>query len=104
MHKDEYVSVGKGEGLEWVKKAMEKAYECKTSVIGPMKSDAVKVLNRIIAWHEHGLTYEVDPRHAEIIVSKLGPGDCKPLMVPARSPGRITWHMVEPMYSLLAKN
>lgn len=71
------MSAGRGSELQWSRKAMEEAYQCKTSVIsrGAKDDKAVKALNIIITWHEYGVTYEADPRHAEIIVSELGLSD-----------------------------
>lgn len=67
MHGDDYVSAGPDKSLQWLKEQMEKVYECKRSVVGPEDRDAeaVKVLTRIITWHDHGGTFEADPRHAE---------------------------------------
>ena len=40
------------------------------------------MLNRILAWTDGGLTYEADPRHAEIIIRDLGLEACKPVTTP----------------------
>ena len=31
----------------------------------------MKLLNRVVGWHTWGLSYEADPRHAEIIIREL---------------------------------
>lgn len=46
----------------------------------------MKVLNTIISWCKHKgqdvISYEVDPRHAEIIIQDLGLQEAKPLVTP----------------------
>ncbi len=32
----------------------------------------IRVLNRILRWTAHGIMYEADPRHAEILASEVG--------------------------------
>jgi hypothetical protein len=32
----------------------------------------VRILNRVITWTEHGVEYEGDQRHAEIIIKQMG--------------------------------
>ena len=42
--------------------------------IGPedKQSKQVRILNRVVGWHGgKGISYEVDPRHAEIILEQL---------------------------------
>lgn len=73
VHGDDYVSLGQGSELIWLKGAMEKAYECKTNIIGPTDQDekAVKVLNRST---HMALTWDhlrSRPEHAEIIANDL---------------------------------
>ena len=64
---------------------MEREYDCKTIVITQKKKDIkeVKVLNRIITWEHGGITYEVDPRHAEIMVSELGLSEANSFSTPS---------------------
>ena len=42
--------------------------------MGPGREDdkSIRILNRIVTWDNHGITYEADQRHAEIIVRQLG--------------------------------
>ena len=64
---------------------MRKHPKCKIQIVGPETKDDkhVKVLNRIITWQEKDghqmMTYEADPRHAEIIKSEMGVNQAKTL-------------------------
>lgn len=85
VHGDDYVSVGKPERLDWMKKELEKCYSIKTQLLGPGKDHAreVKILNRIVAWDEaQGISYEADPRHVEIILEQLKLKDSKSVATP----------------------
>ena len=37
-----------------------------------MDDKGVRILNRIVTWDEEGIRYEVDQRHADIIIRQLG--------------------------------
>ena len=37
------------------------------------------ILHRIITWEADGITWEPDPRHAELVIEQLGLGGGKPL-------------------------
>ena len=43
-------------------------------MLGPGKEDLqqVRVLNRVLTWTKDGISYEADPRHAEIVIDELG--------------------------------
>lgn len=64
-------------------------YACNVHVVGPDENDKrmVNALDRIIIWQTEGgedmVTYEADPRHAEIIISKMGVTQSTPLASPA---------------------
>ena len=36
----------------------------------------------MVSWEKDGITWEPDPRHAELIISQLGLDDAKPLKLP----------------------
>jgi len=42
--------------------------------VGPGRNDdkSVRILNRIVTWHQDGIKYEADQRHAVVIISQLG--------------------------------
>ena len=63
---------------------MEAKYEITTTMLGPhdgMKRE-VKVLNRKVIWHDDGISYEADERHAREIIKQTGADDMKSLKVP----------------------
>ena len=60
--------------LKWMKHELETTFEPKTNVLGSGKEDLqhVRVLNRTLTWNHDGISYEADPRHAEIVIDELG--------------------------------
>ena len=42
-------------------------------------------LGKVLTWEEHGVRYEADPRHAELVVKALGLADAKPAVTPGVS-------------------
>ena len=72
MHGGDYIASGPEESLRWMFDQMKTACDCKIEVMGPDKEDSMrlKALNRILAWQQTetgpAITYEADPRHAEI--------------------------------------
>ena len=84
IHGDDFVTIGKDLDLKWMQKELEKVYEIKTQVLGPGKEDSqqVRVLNRILTWGSGGISYEADPRHAEIAVKELNLVDAKGVVTP----------------------
>ena len=74
VHCDDYVSTGQPKQLNMLNDQLEKHYQVKTQVLDQEKEhlQQAKVLNRIVTWHnETGISYEVDPRHVEIINQQL---------------------------------
>ena len=49
---------------------MSNKYEIKAQVLGPEwnMQQSMTVLNRTIRWQEHGIEYEPDQRHTELII------------------------------------
>ena len=84
VHGDDYVSIGDGKQLEWMRKELEKRFEVKSKVIGPDGDDGkeLKVLNRVIRCEPDGYTYEPDQRHAEIIIEQMGVKDSRSVKTP----------------------
>ena len=56
--------------LVWMDKAFGKEFSIKTEILGPDAGEGkeLRVLNRVIKWESTGITWEADPRHAEMIV------------------------------------
>ena len=63
------VSSGERSELEWLCRSLRRKFETQMVMVGE-DDDLAKgagVLNRIVRWHPpKGITYEADPRHAEI--------------------------------------
>ena len=59
-----------GRQLDWLLDKIGSEYEVKQSRIGPAPADgkAVRTLNRILQWTDHGLEWEADRRDSELIV------------------------------------
>ena len=79
VHGDDYVTSGSAQDLDWLKLELEKAYEIKTSRVGPGAESEGKVLNRILRIAGREWQLEADPRHSELIVEQLGLENCKPV-------------------------
>ena len=77
VHGDDYVTSGKAKDLDWMQAELEKAYEIKSSRVGPRAEQQGKVLNRILQFNGNEWSFEADPRHAEdlarFIVGTSGP-------------------------------
>ena len=84
IHGDDFVTAGMEKDLTWMKTEIEKFYQIKTQILGPDAHDQqqVRVLNRILTWHEKGIRYEADPRHAEIVIDQLGLKEAKGVVAP----------------------
>lgn len=80
---------------------MEKDYQVKTQLLGPGKNQLkqAKILNRIVAWDEkQGLSYEADPRHAEIIKQQLVLEEAKAVTTPGtKEEGRTATDHEQPL-------
>ena len=85
VHGDDYVSTAMPKQLEWLKIQLEGSYQIKTQWLGPGDgySQEVKILNRVVGWdNAKGLTFEADPRHAEIIINQLKLSEAKMVFIP----------------------
>ena len=84
VHGDDFVSEGPPAGLRKFEEMLKNEFEIKTEVLGPLANQVrqLKILNRVVTWESEGITWEPDPRHAEIIVDQLGLKDAKPLKLP----------------------
>ena len=84
VHGDDFMFVGVAASLAWIEAEMHKPFLMKVvGTLGPGKGDQqeIRVLNRVIRWTAAGITYEADPRHAEIIVAGLLSGS-RPVSTP----------------------
>ena len=84
-HGDDFTIVGADSDLEWVHEELGKQLLLK--FVGKLGGDAgdqkeLRVLNRAWRWDSWGISYEADPRHAELLVKALGDDDRQPLSTP----------------------
>ena len=78
VHGDDFTILADQKVIEWFVEGLRKRFELKLKgIIGPGKEDQkeMRVLNRVVTWDEHGLRYEADQRHVEILVNQLGLGE-----------------------------
>ena len=74
IHGDDYVSTGKQQELKWMRSQLESKYTVKTETLrqGADNKQQVQIRNRVVSWDKaNGITYEADPRHAEIVFNQL---------------------------------
>ena len=76
VHGDDFFSNGSVKELWQLDQDLKKHFEMKTEMLGPNKEagevQEIRFLNRILAWHDEGISWEADPRHAEMVVKQLG--------------------------------
>ena len=75
IHGDDFTLLGNEAALDWFGERIKGNFEVKfKGRLGPGNYDdkAVRILYRIVTWTDNGIVYEVDQRHAEIIVRQLG--------------------------------
>ena len=68
---DDFTLLGNEVALDWFRERIQEKFEVKfRGRLGPDHGDdkAVRILNRILTWTNEGIRYEVDQRHAEIII------------------------------------
>ena len=54
----------------WFDGKLKSAYQIKSKVMSDHRDDVkqFRILNRVVTWNACNIEYEVDPRHAEIII------------------------------------
>ena len=70
VHGDDFVMAGPPSELEWFKRAVSDSFltkEVGTLGDGAGEVSELRILNRVVRWTSEGLTYEADPRHADIL-------------------------------------
>ena len=74
MHGDDLTALGGRSELEWYEAGLREAFEIKVKGhLGEAEDCAkeVRVLNRIVRVDQHGIYYEADPRHVEMLLKAL---------------------------------
>ena len=72
-----------------MKDGLERKLDIKTTVMGPAEGEVreMRILNRIVRGTGDGITYEADPRHAEIIVESMGLENANSVAAPGSGDG-----------------
>ena len=75
VHGDDFTSTGAEADLRWLDAQLKGKYEIKSKYLGPTPHEGqlqeLRILNRVITWTDRGITYEADPRHAELLIQEL---------------------------------
>ena len=75
VHGDDFTALGSDEVLDWYEAELAKSFEIKIrgrlgeGCAGPQE---IRILNRVVRITPDGLTYEADPRHAELLSESMG--------------------------------
>ena len=77
VHGDDFEVLGSVEDLEWFTAGLRKEWMIQErGILGPPGQPGtvqeMRHLNRIICWDREGITWESDPRHADLIIQDLG--------------------------------
>ena len=74
VHGDDFNALGLQADLDWYESQLSGFFEIKVrGRMGPGGDcTEIKILNRILRLTDQGLTYEADPRHADLLLSSMG--------------------------------
>ena len=77
VHGGGFTSLGMKEHLEYFHKSLQKEWTTTVrALLGPLGTEGTQrsicILNRLVSWGSEGITWEGDPRHAEILIRELG--------------------------------
>ena len=93
VHGDDYVSTVMPEQLQWMKGKFEEKYQINIQWLG-LGSDYQQEVNfvyRIITWDDQtGISFEADPRHAEITIEQFKLMETKGVSTPGTKEVGIT--------------
>ena len=91
VHGDDLTAMGLSKDLDWYEAELAKSFKLK--VRGQLGEDCelkdMRILNRIITLTEHGVMYEADPRHSELMIRNLGLGEGKGAVTPGTKPTNV---------------
>jgi len=74
VHGDDFTCLGYSDQLDWLREQFASRFTVKFKArLGPQEGDdkSVQILNRVVTWGDHGIEYEPDQRHADIMVDEL---------------------------------
>jgi hypothetical protein len=75
VHGDDFTFLGEDNDLDWIQGAIALKFEIKVRgrLCGGLgDAQEMRVLSRVVQWSAHGITYEADQRHAELIIQQFG--------------------------------
>ena len=78
VHGDDFTCSGTKAALDWYEDQLQKSFEIKIrGRLGyePGCLREMRILNRIVRLDDHGLAYEPDPRHSEILTRSIDLGE-----------------------------
>ena len=80
---DDFIVTGCGDDLDWLsQKLNEKPELVQKARLGSVYGSEATVLNRCVVCSDCGLTWEADPRHAELAVAELELQSARPQTSP----------------------
>ena len=84
LHGDDFIFAGCGDHLDWLsQKLTEKLELVQKARLGPGYDSGATVLKRCVTYNDSGLTWEADPRHAELALAELGLQSARPQTSPS---------------------
>ena len=84
VHGNDFIIAGDGDDLDWLsQRLIEKLELAHKARLGPGCDSERTVLNRCVTYSDSGLTWETDPRHAELAVAELGLQAARPQTSPS---------------------
>ena len=78
VHGDDFTALGLDEDLDYYETELAKNFELKIRGRlgeGCAGDNQIRILNRIVTLTAEGLTYEADPRHADLLCASMGLSD-----------------------------
>ena len=83
VHGGDFVIAGSGDALDWLSHNLNEKLELvQMARMGPGHDREATVLNRCVSYSDSGMTWEADPRHAELAVAELGLQAARPQTSP----------------------
>ena len=85
VHGDDFTVLATQDSIDWLAEYLGSKLKLKLrGVLGPDEDDMkqITILNRIVTWGAHSLTFEADTRHGEIVVNALLEANCNSVVTP----------------------
>jgi len=74
VHGDDFTALAGDAELDWYETELKKSFEIKIRGrlgLGCKGPQEIRILNRLVSVGEHGLTYEADPRHTDLLMASM---------------------------------